>query len=49
MEFKKFSTSTAAFCVMDEEKKIETGNVDAPIDFVENPHGLIFKLSLIHI
>ena len=43
MEFKKFSTSTAGFCVMDEENKIEAENVDTPIDFVENPHGLIFK------
>lgn len=43
MEFKKFSTSTAGFCVMDEEEKKVKGDADAPIDFVNNPHGLIFK------
>ena len=43
MEFNKFSTSTAAFCVVDEENKIKVGGVDDPLDFNTNPHGLIFK------
>jgi len=42
MEFKKFSSKTAAFCVMPEEDKSNADN-NEPIDFATNPHGLVFK------
>lgn len=43
MEFKKFSTSAGAFCVVDEEPKGSEFKVDAPMDFATNPHGLVHK------
>ena len=42
MEFKKFSSKTAAFCVMPEEDDKSSGS-NEPLDFATNPHGLVFK------
>lgn len=43
MEFKKFSTKTAAFDVTPEEDGSGNQLLDGPIDFATNPHGLEFK------
>ena len=43
MEFKKFSTSSAAYSVHEDENQPKVQSVDEPIDFVNNPMGLIFK------
>jgi len=43
MEFKKFSTKTAAFDVTPEDGDQTNQLIDGPIDFATNPHGLVFK------
>lgn len=44
MEFKKFSSVSAAFCVVPENKDGDVAVTSAePIDFASNPHGLVYK------
>lgn len=44
MEFKKFSSQTAAWCVVpDSEDQASKPSSAEPIDFATNPHGLVHK------